>query len=151
MAALTFGAVWRKPCSHRRSRGRGERRGAAGAKDARLLVCHKSSGLPRDGLAAHASSLSSGMRRLASRSRSSSLLLSFPQEQTMQAAARLQPRWATGGLCGAQSPQSSRIREKEPARRIFGLHGLFLKTRDRGASWRIPASNGGGSDSGIQF
>lgn len=65
-------------------------------KDARLPVCHKSSELLGDGLADHASSVSLGTRRLASQSLCSSLLVSFSEEQTMEAAARLQPPVAGG-------------------------------------------------------
>lgn len=91
MTALTFGAVLTAPCRERAAgcrRGvarkpsrhvlesaKTEEGGAAGAEDVRLPVCHKSSGLLRAGLADHASSTSTGTRRLASPSHRSSLLV----------------------------------------------------------------------------
>lgn len=107
MAALTFGAILTAPCRQRAAgcrRGverkpsrhalespKTEEGGAVGAEDVRLPVCHKSSGLLRAGLADHASSASTGTRKLASPSRHSSLLVSFSEEQTTDAAARLRP------------------------------------------------------------
>lgn len=118
MAALSFGAVWRKPCSHRRSRGRGERRGAAGAKDAHLPVCHKSSGLPRDGLAAHASSLSSGTQASVSEPLFLPPPFIFPRTDDASGRSaeaplgRRWPVWATKSTI--QQDQGERTRSEDP-------------------------------------